>query len=131
MFQESSQTQINLGFFWALIFYHGNILEHKKSTRWTTRPKLALVTRAPGQAAPLGVVWQSRLRCHPSSSHTANLDLKMSIYRPPKAFSRGGGGETRNIETEVVPTKIGVGNAAGVAPVASPTSPTSPPLTPP
>jgi hypothetical protein len=27
-----------------------------------------------------------------------------------------GGGETRNIETEVVPTKIGGGNAAGVTP---------------
>jgi hypothetical protein len=29
---------------------------------------------------------------------------------------RGGGGETRNIETEVVPAKIGGGNAFGVSP---------------
>jgi hypothetical protein len=29
-------------------------------------------------------------------------------------FPRGGGGETRNPETEAVPAKIGGGNAAGV-----------------
>jgi hypothetical protein len=32
------------------------------------------------------------------------------------AFPRGRGGETRNIEIEAVPAKIGGGNAAGVAP---------------
>jgi hypothetical protein len=32
------------------------------------------------------------------------------------AFPLGGGGETRNHETKAVPTKIGGGNAAGVAP---------------
>jgi hypothetical protein len=31
-------------------------------------------------------------------------------------FPRGGGREIRNTETEAVPTKIGGGNAAGVAP---------------
>jgi hypothetical protein len=31
-------------------------------------------------------------------------------------FTRGGGRERRNTETEAIPGKIGVGNAAGVAP---------------
>jgi hypothetical protein len=31
-------------------------------------------------------------------------------------FPRGGGGETRNIETEAIPAKIGGGNDAEVAP---------------
>jgi hypothetical protein len=31
-------------------------------------------------------------------------------------FLRSGGRETRNIETEAVPAKIGGGNAVGVAP---------------
>jgi hypothetical protein len=31
-------------------------------------------------------------------------------------FPRDGGGEAQNIETEVVPAKIGGGNAAGVTP---------------
>jgi hypothetical protein len=35
---------------------------------------------------------------------------------PPSAFTRGGGGETRNTEIEVVLAKIGRGNATGVAP---------------
>jgi hypothetical protein len=31
-------------------------------------------------------------------------------------IARRGGGETQNTETEIVPAKIGGGNAAGVAP---------------
>jgi hypothetical protein len=33
--------------FWALIFYHGNLLENEKSMRWATRLKRALVAQAP------------------------------------------------------------------------------------
>jgi hypothetical protein len=48
MFQRPSQTQFDLGFFRALIFYHENLLEHKKSTREAMRPKRDQVVRGPG-----------------------------------------------------------------------------------
>jgi hypothetical protein len=35
---------------------------------------------------------------------------------PPSALPRRGGGEKQNTKTEVVPAKIGGGNAAGVTP---------------
>jgi hypothetical protein len=60
------------------------------------------------------LVGASSLRCHPSSSLDAQLDLKTPIYTPWTIAIRSGG-ETRNTETEVIPAKIGGGNTAGVA----------------
>jgi hypothetical protein len=51
-FQDSSRTQIDL----ALIFYHENLLEHKKSTREAMRAKRVLMARAQAQATPPNLV---------------------------------------------------------------------------
>jgi hypothetical protein len=114
-FQRPSQTPIDRGFFGALIFYHEKHQE-KKSMRRGPGAKRAHVARPPGQAAPPKVVQASSLQHRQSSSPDGQLDLKTSIYiYPPWTITIGGGGETRNIETEAVPAKI-EGNAAGVAP---------------
>jgi hypothetical protein len=51
-FQESCRTQIDLGFFWALIYYHENLVEHKKSTREAMEVKQDLVAWAQAQVMP-------------------------------------------------------------------------------
>jgi hypothetical protein len=63
----------------ALIFYHEKHLEHKKSMRWATRPPRAQAVRSSGQTVPPMLVWSSDLRCRPSSSLMAHLDLKTPL----------------------------------------------------
>jgi hypothetical protein len=103
------------GIFRALIFYHENLLEHKKSARWATRAKWGQVAQAPGRAtqaclsleAPMLSIFVSWSSAWPKNDY---------IKTPPLVFSRGGGGETWNKETEAVPGKIGEGNAVRVTP---------------
>jgi hypothetical protein len=65
--------------FWALIFYHENLLEHKKSMRWANRDKQDQVVQVLGQATPPKLVWASKLWCHQSLSQDPQLDLKTTI----------------------------------------------------
>jgi hypothetical protein len=65
--------------FSGINIYHDNHLEDKKSTRETMRAKQGQVAWASGQAMPPMPVWASSLRCCPSSSPGAQLDLKTYI----------------------------------------------------
>jgi hypothetical protein len=92
-------------------------MKKKKSTRRGKEAKRAQVARPPGQATPPMLVGASSLRCRPSSSPDAQLDLKTPIYIPPWTIAIGGGGETWNIETEAVPSKIGGGKCCRSRPL--------------
>jgi hypothetical protein len=70
--------------------------EEKEEQVNKMRPKAerVQVARAPCHAAPPMIVGASSLRCHPSSSPDAQLDLKSPIYIPPWTIAIRGGRET-------------------------------------
>jgi hypothetical protein len=94
------------GFFQALIFYHENLLECKKSTREAMEVKRDQVARSRLGLEPLiPSIFVSWCSAWPKNTY---------IKTPPLVFPRGGSGETWNTETEAIPAKIGGGNTTGV-----------------
>jgi hypothetical protein len=93
---------------------------------WPTR---ALMSKG-GVGPSAGRATPAHLALVPPMSSVFPLDCsgwpKNPIYRSPKAFSQGGGGETWNHKIEAIPVKIG-GETLSESPLfACPTSPTSP-----
>jgi hypothetical protein len=62
--------------------------------------------------------WPSGLRCRRSFFPKLRLDLKTTIYRPPRAFAKGSAAETQKPRNRDLELKIGGGKlrrgAAGV-----------------
>ena len=74
--------------------------------------------------------WPSGLRCRRSFFPKLRLDLKTTIYRPPRAFAKESAAETQKPRNRDLELKIGGGNSDGVLPAWSPSPPTTSPPTP-
>ena len=75
-------------------------------------------TRPRNLAAWATLFWPSGLRCRRSFFPKFCLDLKMTIYRPPRAFAKGSVTETQKPQNRDLELRIGGGKlrrgAAGV-----------------
>jgi hypothetical protein len=104
------------GVFLASIFLPENQHEMKKNERGPPTAQ----TRPGGTGPRSGRATQAYLAVDPPMSFVFALDLlswiKNSYIKTPQGVPRGGSGETRNQKAEVIPAKIGGGNATGVAP---------------
>ena len=95
--QTSTKSPGNLR---ASIFGRKKTCGRRKRANGGSRAKRGGPTRPGTVAAWDPPIWASWLRCLRSLLHRHRLDLKTPIKKVPWRFAKGGGGETRNHETE-------------------------------